>query len=458
MNNTNQLADVCVSDDLSLNALQDIIIRLRPLYEWGDWISVPRISCCFHHACGNENVTLKIIQLLYNTFPGALLLRDDDGWLPIHRLCSNKDLDDANSLEILRFMLSIDPTLPRKTDGDDYLPIHHAVCYKSAAFCKELIDAYPESLRMELDDGLPIHRACRYGTRDDTADTIQYMLELDPELINKENDGGWLPINHAAWQENTKAIELLLKFDPYAASKEVNDESQRLSLHVACNYNTNLSSIQVLYDAYPEAIDISDEDGDTPLDTALSSGNQQAIEFLQTQLVYARQAQDMTAMTTVDENGWLPLHRALNNNASLGSVKLLVKGNPAALQVADRWGAYSLHIGCKFSSAKVVKYLVQCNQVILNHVDANKDSPLHYACRGGSLSVLKYLLEANVPSVSEINNGSKLAIHLLLECGENTLDRESMEYVEIVWQLLLANPEVVRDFMQLSSDHVLHSG
>ena len=84
----------------------------------------------------------------------------------------------------------------------------------------------------------------------------------------------------------------------------------------------------------------------------------------------------------------------------------------------------------------------------MNNVDANNNSPLHYACRGGKCDVVKYLLEANVPSVSERNNDNKLAIHLLFECGENTLDtRESMEYVETVWQLLLANPEVVRDFM-----------
>ena len=83
----------------------------------------------------------------------------------------------------------------------------------------------------------------------------------------------------------------------------------------------------------------------------------------------------------------------------------------------------------------------------LNNVDAKNNSPLHYACRGGDYDVLKYLLDANVPSVSERNDDNKLAIHLLLECGENTLDRESMEYVETAWQLLLSNPEVVRDFM-----------
>ena len=143
----------------------------------------------------------------------------------------------------------------------------------------------------------------------------------------------------------------------------------------------------------------------------------------------------------------MPLHRALKDNAPLGSIKLLVKGIPDAVQVSDQNGAYPLHIACEFSSVKVVKYLVELDGDTLNNVDANKDSPLHYACRGGKCGVVKYLLEANVPSVSERNNDNKLAVHLLFECGENILDRESMEYVETVWQLLLANPEVVRDFM-----------
>ena len=80
----------------------------------------------------------------------------------------------------------------------------------------------------------------------------------------------------------------------------------------------------------------------------------------------------------------------------------------------------------------------------MNNVDADNNSPLHYACRRGNLGIVKYLLQANVPSVSERNNDNKLAIHLLFECGE---DRESMEYVEAVRQLILANPEMVRDFM-----------
>ena len=59
--------------------------------------------------------------------------------------------------------------------------------------------------------------------------------------------------------------------------------------------------------------------------------------------MYARQANDdMTAMTTVDDDGWLPLHRALKDDAPLGSIKLLMRANPAAVQVADHNGVLFL--------------------------------------------------------------------------------------------------------------------
>ena len=442
MNNIsdNELAELCMSNNLSLGALQESINLLGPRLS-------SQNPSFFHHAYWNENVTLEIVQLLYNTLPGALHLRDDDyGWLPIHSLCMNEKLDDTNSLDILRFMLEVDSTLPREVVDDGYLPIHYAVTNKSTAFCKVLVNAYPESLRVVarqvVGDGmLPIHEACVNGSRDDASDTIQYMLELDPELINVEDSDGYLPIHFAAINGRTESVELLLKFDPDAASKEVNDGSRRLPLHIACNYPI---PVQFLYDAYPDAILARESDGRTPLNNAR---NEPSIEFLQTQLVYARQAQDMTAMATLDENGQLPLHRALKDYAPLGSIKFLMRANPAAVQVSDQKGAYPIHIACKFNQVKVVKYLVEFAGDSLNNVDANNNSPLHYACRGGNCDVVNYLLGANVPSVSERNNEKKLAINLLFECGENILDRDSLEYIETIHRLLLANPEVVRDFM-----------
>ena len=438
----NELLNLCASNDLSFDALQERIGILGPRLS-------SQNQLCLHKACYNEKVTLKIVQLLYNTLLEAFRSRDNVGWLPIHSLCRNKNLDEKNSLDILQFMLSIDPTLPREM-GNGCLPVHLAVMYKSTVFCKILIDAYPESLRIETSDWLPIHLSCNSGGRVDAVDTIQYMLEVDSELINAEGRCRYLPIHWAARNGRTELIELLLKYDPDAASKEKNDGSQQLPFHFACGtYDTNLSSIQALYDAYPVAIFACDSGGRTPLDRARSNMNQSAIDFLETQLVFARQAQDEVAMATLDDDDWLPLHRALKDDAPLGSIKLLMRANPAAVQVSDQNGVYPVLIACEFSSEKVVQYLVElAEDDTLNNVDAKNNSPLHYACRGGNLCVIKFLLEANVPSVSDRNNNNKLAIHLLLlECGEEMLDRDSLEYVETVSQLLLANPEVVRDFM-----------
>ena len=51
------------------------------------------------------------------------------------------------------------------------------------------------------------------------------------------------------------------------------------------------------------------------------------------------------------------------------------------------------------------------------------------------------LLERGVPSVSEPNGDGKLPIDLLWESDE--VNRDSLEYMEANWLLLLAHPETV---------------
>ena len=281
----------------------------------------------------------------------------------------------------------MDPTLLRERDAEGYLPIHIAVAWKSFAFCKILIDEYPESMKIEANGGyLPIHEACRWGTRDDTVNTIQYLLELHPESLHVGNNVGWLPIHIAAWGGNTKAIELLLMHDPNAASKESTGEKPQLPLHIACYTSKgHVDIVKALFDIYPEAILARNRNGQTPIELANDHRRSKVLSFLKAQVMYARQAHDMTTMTTLDENGWLPLHHALKDNVALGSIKLLVKGNPSAVQTTDNNMAYPLHIACEFSSAKVVKFLVEKYERPVDHCDDNKDSILHYACRGATV-------------------------------------------------------------------------
>ena len=136
----------------------------------------------------------------------------------------------------------------------------------------------------------------------------------------------------------------------------------------------------------------------------------------------------------------------MHDNASLGAIKLLVKGNPSALRVVDNKVSFPLHIACEFNSADVVQFLLELDDDFLNHCDSNKDSTLHYACRGGNCGAVKYLLERHVSLASERNADGDLPLHLLCYTRSDKVDRDSVAYVDTIWRLLLAYPMTVRSF------------
>eukprot|EP00985_Skeletonema_marinoi_P015350 scaffold7907_cov163-Skeletonema_marinoi.AAC.15 len=130
-------------------------------------------------------------------------------------------------------------------------------------------------------------------------------------------------------------------------------------------------------------------------------------------------------MTTPDGNGQLPLHTVLQSNATLGSIKLIVKGNPPAVQSPDN----SVLVG------------LDTDTVTLDAVDHSNNTALNYACCGAKYETITLLLKKyDAVSVSKRNAQKKLPIDLLWESNE-VLDRESVEYTESVFRLLKAHPK-----------------
>ena len=192
------------------------------------------------------------------------------------------------------------------------------------------------------------------------------------------------------------------------------------------------------YDAHPVAIE------NNGIASNIHHYHQQVQTFINSQLVYSRQAKDHSLMTTPDENGQLPLHTALQNNVRLGSIKLLVKGNPSAVRVVDSSGVWPLHVACQHhDSASVIQYLIGLAATTLRAVDFGNNTALHYACCGAKYDTIALLLEKyDAISVSKRNAHKQLPIDLLWESNE-VIDRESIEYTDSVFRLLKAYPETV---------------
>jgi ankyrin repeat protein len=416
-----------------------------------------------HFICYNKNVTLGIVQLLIDAFPEYIRHENNEGHMPLHRFCDKEHLDDKVGLEILKLLLEKCPESVRHANIKGNLPLHFAAAWKSPEFCRILIEEYPGSERMANDDGmLPFHIACLLCT----VAMVKYFYKLYPEIINVADNRGRYPIHFAIqgvkYREYSpetaiEIVQFLLHCDPNVASQK---QSGKISLYLVCeeasaNDNTSkmnvyLKLIQILYDAHPEAIDevASNVDRFCP----------EVQTFINTHLAYARQARDRTVITTRDQNGQLPLHRALSDNVTLGSIKLLVKGNPSAIRTPDNAGALPLHLACQHQeSASIVAYLIGLDQTTLQAFDEKGNTVLHYACRGAKYDTITLLLEKyGGISVSRRNAHNQLPIHLLLESKEVS-DREDTRYVESIYRLLRAYPETVMGAKEESNSEALQA-
>jgi ankyrin repeat protein len=406
-----------------------------------------------HYACGNKNITLNIVQLLIDAAPNSVRSVDSTSWMPLHYLCKNEDVDEIAAMEILKLLLEKCPEALRHAAHNGFLPLHAACMSRSPEFCCTLMEAYPGSERITDRDGmLPLHYACMYNR----VATVEYLYKLYPDAINHTPtpDGGHpilIAIHSMNLRDNPAAavdiVKCLLDCDP---SVKLQKYRGRLSLlRFACHWEYNDSNIEaalkvinLLYDAHPEAID------DNRIISNVHRYHPQVQTFINSQLVYSRQAKDHRLMTTPDEKGRLPLHIALQNNVRLGSIKLLVKANHTAVKSPDHSRALPLHLACQHNEyASVIQYLLGLDAATLRAVDDKDNTALHYACSGTKYDTIALLLEKyNAISVSKRNAHKKLPIDLLFESSD-VLDRESTEYTESVFRLLGAYPETVMNFI-----------
>eukprot|EP00984_Skeletonema_dohrnii_P031478 scaffold24019_cov159-Skeletonema_dohrnii-CCMP3373.AAC.3 len=402
-----------------------------------------------HCVCGNPNVTLKIIQLLIDAAPDSVRSEDNYGNMPLHNSCKlTKALDGAAAIEILELLIERYPAALRHADNKGYLPIHIASVNRSLQFCRVLIEAYPGCERItDAKEGLPLHIACLRNT----VATVEYLHKLYPDTINHTTTSGSYPVHFAIMgllhRDNpitaVDIVKYLLECDPTVKFQK---KRGRMSLlHCACfmEYNDStvdagIQIIKAIYDAHPEAIE------EDCIASSIQDYDPSVREFIRSQLFYARQAKNHHQMTTPESYGQLPLHTALQINVRLGSIKLIVKGHPPAVQSPDNSGALPLHIACQHhESASVVQYLVGLDATTLDAVDEDGNTPLHLACRFARYGTIAMLLEKyDAVSVSKRNAHKKLPIDLLWESNE-VEDKESVEYTESVFRLLTAYPETV---------------
>lgn len=412
-----------------------------------------------------------MVKILVDAYPQIVGHRDVKNFTALHCLCYNPSVDATAKQEILHFLLQKNRVLIEIADDGGALPVHYASMHSitPVAFMQKIIEAYPESLlkTLRLSGFTPLHVTCLHGN----LPMAKVLVKANSNCLNVFARSRGYPINAAITgayrkRKERKAthpdVDLVRLLVNSPESKVAFQEYLgRLPLHLAClaasriwrndtqgwdrfeaHLPPNLEEIvKILFDAFPGAIENSILKQDMQANEHERLFHPKVMEFLNYHRVFTLPYNELK-----EKYYPLPLHFAIMKNECLGSIKLLVDGNPAAAHIPDNNGAMPLHLAIQHHhSPEVIRFLVDKNTgKTLRIADLEGNTALHHACRSAKFEIIALLLDKHgAVSVSNRNLKGKLPIELLLFQTDADLDRESTRYTESIFRLVRACPTVV---------------
>jgi len=197
-----------------------------------------------------------------------------DNWLglPLHYACYNGQHES-----IVYFLLEKYPEAARVTNDYYQSPLHLACCSGnhrnslSLRVIRLLLKYYPTAAQLADEEGFtPLHLACQSGA---SVGILEALTQGSSAVASAATRSMEKPLHLAARNcTSTDAVRFLLRLDPSQASAV--DKNHQTPLHKACMAPTvSLQLVELLLEAYPDAIHVHDIREERPYDVAQRNGS-----------------------------------------------------------------------------------------------------------------------------------------------------------------------------------------
>ena len=421
--------------NLNINSKLDMAVSIDGWYLGG---ATPLILASY---LGYTNI---VKTLLDNN--ADIKARDDiDGTMAIHMAAAN------GNNEVIEILLSKDETIINETDNKGNNPLHWAAMKDKPETIKFLSERGADIEAKDVDGWTPLHYASAFSS----LQTVENLIDLGADKESKANDGS-TPLSYAQRDD----------IKNYLAGKE-NIERENEENIINDNNEEDKTQAELLEERKEDNIENTANNEDNEISTSenIEDTNKDELDIKQLELLVAIKNNDIIAVNNLmkdgvnpnfqDEDGFSPLHRAIeNNNLDLVNALLSYKdidkeiklpyeatisedwylggdtpllyasyiGNPqivSALLEAncnirardDIDGAMAIHIAAANGNNEVINLLLNKDKTLINEADNNgADTPLHWAIMKNFDSTVELLLSQEA-SPTQVNSSSQTPLH-----------------------------------------------
>ncbi len=219
----------------------------------------------------------------------------------------------------------------------------------------------------------PLHIAVHKGNLSKVKNLISYLINIDPNLINRKNNYGNTPLQVATWSGQLGIVDYLVE--------------QGADLKTKDNY------------------------GQTLLHAAAWNGYLYLVEFF---------LKKDLSLEDKDQNGNTPLLSAAKNGHLKVVKSLLFVGSDIAAQ--DNQGDSVLTIAAKNGDLKLIDYFAYEKKIDLSTIrDKNNNTLLHLAVENGHIKLVKYLFYFRNLDLEAKNNDGNTPLDIAMEIEDKNL-------------------------------------
>ena len=426
--------------NLNINSKLDMAVSIDGWYLGG---ATPLILASY---LGYTNI---VKTLLDNN--ADIKSRDDiDGSMAIHIAAGN------GNNEVIEILLSKDETIINETDNKGNAPLHWAAMKDKTETVKLLAEKGADLEGKDVDGWTPLHYASAFAS----LQTVETIINLGANKESRANDGN-TPLSYAQRDDIKNYLSGGENIERGNEENVINNNNEEDRTQASLLEERKEDNIQT---------------ATTPTPENTENANKDELDVKQLELLVAIKNNDTIAVNNLikegvnpnfqDEDGFSPLHRAIeNNNLNLVNALLSYKDIDKEIKLPNETTAsngwylggntpllYASYIG----NPQIVSALLEANCNIRARDDIDGATVIHIAAGNGNNEVINLLLNKDKTLINAVdNNGADTPLHwaimknfdstaeLLLSQGASPTQKNSSEQTPLHYAAMYGNMNAV---------------